>query len=690
MASSDLSSARFETVASSSDVATMGYLAYSFDYADLNSPIPWSAYSGQSSCYCVYGTPTPSASLECPCSTIVDTNYRPALVVPPEVRTLDPAWAHCAIPFGGFYDPPQALTAQSVAAAPQPVSTFTQLTADPAAPVSRTAEPAAAITGPGVQITSTPRPKLPPQEQPSAEEDSSALPNETPETNPGRAGFSANGGGELKPTLTYEDNRPPEPQETHHSVNEAPQGHASIGVLPGALSSNGIWNVLSAALGGHGASGDPVSSPFEAEIVTGIPGAISGMLNGAESSDPKVQEQGHDNSGVSPGGSGAVKDPSDPNASRNRAKSSTLASTVPEQGGPSHSQQATELDKGPGDVGINADGTYDLIATVVGLSIAENTRDQNVVIVDGMRITAGVPETMIGSMHISLGSHGLVIKGSDDEDATTIAMTSAVAGLKATSAALEFAGSEFIPNSRGGYVLAPGMTLTAGGVATFSGTTLSLASDDGFVVIGSSTQLLGLPIVLPASTPLTVGGASFTAYENGEYALAPGNVLTPGGVATFHGTHVSLASDGAFALVDSSTAVLGPVRTPSVLTVGSHTFTANSAGDYNVAPGETLTAGGDVTVDGTVVRLADDGMYAVVAASTEILESSTRNETVSMTSKADAMTSGDGVGGTDVQTATGKGPQAIIHTSRAVERTNMGMWLFWAMVAGIVIAMAVL
>lgn len=70
--SSDVSSLRFPFYGSNENV-------YSFNYEDLNGPVPWEAYSGMSGCFSRY------------CSTIYD-DYRPTLAVPAQVRSLDPAW----------------------------------------------------------------------------------------------------------------------------------------------------------------------------------------------------------------------------------------------------------------------------------------------------------------------------------------------------------------------------------------------------------------------------------------------------------------------------------------------------------------------------------------------------------------------------------------------------------------------
>lgn len=95
---------------------------HSFDYADFNTPIPWSAYTGMPIMH--YTTMTDCADwssydfindygsqrLGC-AETIYDAAYKPLLVVPLQARDLDPEWAECVLDLQGLYDPPKALEA---------------------------------------------------------------------------------------------------------------------------------------------------------------------------------------------------------------------------------------------------------------------------------------------------------------------------------------------------------------------------------------------------------------------------------------------------------------------------------------------------------------------------------------------------------------------------------------------------
>ncbi|TKA82878.1 hypothetical protein B0A55_00954 [Friedmanniomyces simplex] len=73
-------------------------------YADLTGLPPASEYELQPSCFMVG------------CPTIYPSSWNPTLVVPSQLRSMDPAWQSCAIGLEGLYDPPLALTPQTVLA----------------------------------------------------------------------------------------------------------------------------------------------------------------------------------------------------------------------------------------------------------------------------------------------------------------------------------------------------------------------------------------------------------------------------------------------------------------------------------------------------------------------------------------------------------------------------------------------
>lgn len=76
---------------------------YSVNYDDFHDPVPWSAWNGMRECaqegapryLC---TPVKQAS-----------DYQPYMMMPPQIRDLDPAWKDCKFDFFAAYDPPIAL-----------------------------------------------------------------------------------------------------------------------------------------------------------------------------------------------------------------------------------------------------------------------------------------------------------------------------------------------------------------------------------------------------------------------------------------------------------------------------------------------------------------------------------------------------------------------------------------------------
>jgi hypothetical protein len=112
---------------------TTFYQSASFDYNDFVGLVPPSAYTNQPSCL-AHG-----------CYTIYP-DYHPQLVLPPQVRSMDPAWDSCALDWHGAWDPPIALSkADAIAVPTNPAeASFTE----PASPKSTISNPAAMTSAP--------------------------------------------------------------------------------------------------------------------------------------------------------------------------------------------------------------------------------------------------------------------------------------------------------------------------------------------------------------------------------------------------------------------------------------------------------------------------------------------------------------------------------------------------------------
>jgi hypothetical protein len=201
------------------------------------------------------------------------------------------------------------------------------------------------------------------------------------------------------------------------------------------------------------------------------------------------------------------------------------------------------------------------------------------------------------------------------------------------------------PNAATQFFIAPGQTLTLGGVVTVDGTVVSLAPSASFVVIGGSTQALrttvGSPPAVNNPPRLVFGGSTITAQSaqagpgnrNNQDNLRPGptfvvsgQTLAPGAPAIIvSGTTLSLAPSGSGLVVNGVTSTLAnPVAqaiTPPTLTVGNEVFSPlPSLRDPIVIAGQTLTPGGPaITVSGTTLSLAPSASFVVMNGATSTI-----------------------------------------------------------------------
>ena len=160
-------------------------------------------------------------------------------------------------------------------------------------------------------------------------------------------------------------------------------------------------------------------------------------------------------------------------------------------------------------------------------------------------------------------------------------------------------------------------SLTAGGAMVVDGTTISLEPSGSTVVIGGSSYALSRAIE-PSPQPVLTFGQSVYIENSASAFVIAGQTLTPGGVITVDGTTISLGSSASAVVVGGTTFALSPSAEPSLerlLTLGS-VYTENSASDFLIE-GQTLSPGGEITVDGTVVSLAPGGTVAVIDSSTK-------------------------------------------------------------------------
>lgn len=120
----------------------------SFNFADLNEPMPLSIYQQQGSCY-------PNVTENCP--VVIPGNYNPSVNLPRAVRTLDPAWADCADDWVGVFDPPKALqSVDALTESPPPQTSPTEPAREGSVPTLGHTNPTAASAPPSSSTRDTP------------------------------------------------------------------------------------------------------------------------------------------------------------------------------------------------------------------------------------------------------------------------------------------------------------------------------------------------------------------------------------------------------------------------------------------------------------------------------------------------------------------------------------------------------
>lgn len=211
-----------------------------------------------------------------------------------------------------------------------------------------------------------------------------------------------------------------------------------------------------------------------------------------------------------------------------------------------------------------------------------------------------------------------------------------------------------------------------GGSVVVGGTTYALAPSATALIVDGTVSVIPSPANLPA---LVLNGQTYAATVSGTvtgFVIAPGTTLLPGGPAiTISGTTVSLPASGTpapFVLVNGATSSFAannalPTASPA-LTIGTRTFTPVISGSstfYPITSGVTLTPGGVVTVDGTVVSLSPDQTIAVVGSSTVTLKPASTAAGVTTSGLGGYVASGLGYTGPAATATGGAGKHTSCH-----------------------------
>jgi len=207
--------------------------------------------------------------------------YAPIILMPTQIRSLDPAWSTCILDLGGLYDPPKALTMTDAVGPTAPggggTTTEPTTTAQPGSPGTTVPPP-----------TTTPTTAAPPPTTTNVP----AEPINEPTT--------SDDGGDDEPTST--PNTPTDP--TTNSPIVQPTGDTTLNV-PDPDPTNGGGDSNNGGGDSNGEGGSPTTTQDAAGIIASLIGGGGSSDNSAGTAAPVAQP---DNNGDSSSG-GSQADP---------------------------------------------------------------------------------------------------------------------------------------------------------------------------------------------------------------------------------------------------------------------------------------------------------------------------------------------------------------------------------------------
>ncbi|KAK5130088.1 hypothetical protein LTR08_002476 [Meristemomyces frigidus] len=636
----------------------------SFNFGDLQAPVPASAYYGMPRCD--EGDNTYSGVVTYPdavngipvfgmCTTIYDAAYAPVLAVPPEFRALDPAWGQCLLGLDGLWDPPKALQPASTVVAPTApgeggLTTTTQAT--PAQSVTQVPGPTTPAPQSTTQATSVVPPATP---QSHVVPTTSSIVESSQQTGGGDGGDSSsaqttqasasdgnNGGGASDGGA---DGSASTPAGAGSSGGDAGSGSTGSGeATSGSADSGGAGGASSTA--GAGSSGGDSGTTSAGSADQGSGSTASAGAGGA------APTQGAGNTGGSAGtGSTATGDgePGNPDSGStatsgnsasessgspsSNAGGSSGGSGAVSQGSGSSSAGSSDSGSGSGSGDVSSDGIVVSVgpdAYTVATSLVEGS--SVLVVADGgsTAILGVGAATTLGSQLVTAPTSGGAVIGTGNA-AVTVAPGQGNQGSSGTdinTASVATVGDATISAdpSNPANVVIEGSTLSPGQTTLINQTPVSVAS--GALVVGGSDQASGSTIILTTASPalqtgaigdepttLIVSGHTLTASadpNDPSAILVNGSPVQSGGGATINGVSVTLGTSGL--LVDGSLAI-----SPTPIAIAAATFQASGdavtveqiGGKTVLVAGQsyvTLGVDGVATVNGVTVNAAQDGL----------------------------------------------------------------------------------
>ncbi|KAL5389083.1 hypothetical protein PMIN06_009606 [Paraphaeosphaeria minitans] len=459
-------------------------IAYSLRYEDFNDPIPWSAYMGQSGCW----------NNHVGCTEVIPGHYQPAILMPGQIRQLDPNWASCSYDKYALFDPPIALKGvpnfltsspptDPTTTSPEPIVSATpgQSSNDDIPPNTSAPQPTRSASNPQ-DPASSPRPqdptrtRIPSEPQvsdPSTPQDPS--PNDPQDPSP-------NNPQDPSPNNPSPNN----PQDPSPADPQNPSPDDPTNPAPGNTQPPSPNNPQNPGTGPDSVT-NPAANPTRQGITVGS-NVIPVNPTGGLIVNPGMT--------LTSGGAPVIT-----GSSTFSIGTGGLTIITPET--------STEIPLGnePITVPIGPSGA----PIVIGPSASS-------VVLSGTTLTPGAAPVVIDGTTLSMGSSGVVVVG--DEGTSTIAIPTGVAAPTAVTV-----GDEVFTITSGSVVFGPGTTLTPGDPAvTIDGTVYSVGSTGVVVVVDGQTSTV--PVTLDPSSDgeatSTGAGPSETGAE--EFPGAAGRI----------------------------------------------------------------------------------------------------------------------------------------------------------------------
>ncbi|EMC93681.1 hypothetical protein BAUCODRAFT_250812 [Baudoinia panamericana UAMH 10762] len=465
-----------------------------------------------------------------PCDTLADQAYRPTLVVPTQIRALDPAWASCAVALEGLYDPPKALqeatTADGVsnpgiqsstaatpgsAATSGPQATAATITAaasaqadsDPVPTSSNTGEQASAQASPSIGTQPTAQPSSPagtqavaqgsssPDSQASAQAASSVADNDVAGVIASLlAGSATTAGAAASPANSDSSNS---------AANSAGGAIASLLANSGSTSTSETGS-SGAGSGGSDDSGSRLSGSSQigsslpaassvASSGSNGPGSGSGTSDsGSSGSGSTGSDSGSSGSGLSGSGSlGSESSDTDSGAGFTDSGSSGSGSDS-SAATPSGSTSGSGSASGDSPENPSSANGQATVVTVIGSSttvaLSQIAGSSNVVVLDGTTVSVVSDPTAINSITLSSAqsSGGTAIAGGGVSSIVQAAFAQPTVGNAASDSAVT------------GAVISLGSSSSLNAVIT-------VVNGATAVVIGDSTLAEGAVATIGVQTP---------------------------------------------------------------------------------------------------------------------------------------------------------------------------------------------